>query len=471
MPPFPPVFAPGGFPTAAPTLPGAVLPGQPPSSPPAAGAIAPNELLLKIRQGVAAQDKEGVRAALKLAQEANIPIEGHVKNMLGQWLQEAPGAAGTAPAAASAGGAPPSAAFMAPLSVIPGTAPGIGFDFPPPPPPAPESPPEPEKSPEPQGPPSPMPSSLPVDRLPISAKSGSVASVLVAIKEVPRRQRGPVLPKGAPPPAESVVMSKPVLRTAAPELAAAAAKPEPAEPDLDDLFSSFLTEVDTVGATSSTAGRPAEDPAKLVAQLKSKDWQVRHDALNALSALGAAAAPHVSALADCLGDRDAAVRTAARKALETVKAAAEAAASAAEEEKRVAKKAKNKARGAEAAGGATTAAATDVPASGGGDEEVEDQQEDRKARIQAMRRQQRRQQNSSSDEDEEAASPPPKRPKSDDGPPGPPKPVVPGKIEPPKAKEKDDEEDEPPKAPVKESWEYLKKDTFGGGNFFSFDKF
>lgn len=504
---------------------------------PQGGGIAANDLLLKIRQGVASQDKESVRAAIRAAEEANVQLDAHVRNMIAQWLQEAPasaaggtggaapqeplgalalpmpvvpGAVGaTFPGAAPLGALPllppgdmlplPPATVLPPLGVMPPLLPPGEEDVPPPPPPDEaqgESSSVPESAllqvtpPVPKILPNGLPEKLPSRGMPVQAKSGSAAINLVTVWEAPPKAKGPVLPAGEAPVAGAVVFSAPVLKKAEPESKSKSnGKAGPADMDMDDLFSSFLNEVEAPGAAAKDGAR-AEDPAKLVAQLKSKDWQARFDALEALAKLGAAAAPHVAAMAACIVDRDNAVRNAARKALETVKAAAEAEGEREEEARRAAKRARLTAEEPAEAGGS--------PAAGEDGEEAEAEPEDKRARILAMRRQQRKKeqekQENSSDEESGTEDSPRKRPRAAPepsraapAPPSPrsraaapkaaapkaaaaaPAPLPVGPIE-TKAQEKE-RADEKPQKEAKEAWEYMKPDSFGSGQFFSFDKF
>eukprot|EP00931_Biecheleriopsis_adriatica_P031152 TRINITY_DN18296_c0_g1_i1.p1 TRINITY_DN18296_c0_g1~~TRINITY_DN18296_c0_g1_i1.p1 ORF type:complete len:445 (+),score=144.00 TRINITY_DN18296_c0_g1_i1:101-1336(+) len=80
----------GGMPMVpgAGTAPGAgAATGAAPGAAP--GAVVPQEILMKIRQGVAAQDKPAVQLALQTAMQQGIAIEKPIMDMLRQWLGEA----------------------------------------------------------------------------------------------------------------------------------------------------------------------------------------------------------------------------------------------------------------------------------------------------------------------------------------------------------------------------------------------
>merc|ERR1719468_268348 len=83
-------------------------PGQPP--------ISPASVLLAIRQGVAAQDREMVKKAVAAAKQASVPLEPHVRAMLQQWLGETPVVAPPATPAAAVPVAAAPAAVPAPAT-------------------------------------------------------------------------------------------------------------------------------------------------------------------------------------------------------------------------------------------------------------------------------------------------------------------------------------------------------------------
>ena len=60
-----------------------------------------------IRQGVAGQDRQAVRSALELARQLQTPIEQPILDMLKKWLGEEAFNAAMAPKAASQGSQPP----------------------------------------------------------------------------------------------------------------------------------------------------------------------------------------------------------------------------------------------------------------------------------------------------------------------------------------------------------------------------
>jgi len=257
------------------------------------------------------------------------------------------------------------------------------------------------------------------------------------------------------------------------------------EGQLDDIFAAFMNEVEVAPpgeAKKDAATSSGEDPAKLAAHLKSKDWQARHDACVALGELGVTAAAYVAALTERLGDRDAAVRGAARKAIQQVQVATEAAAAMAVDgggSKSSAPKAKKPHAGATPAVAQRVASAVADEAPAETPAQVARPAEDAKARVQAMRRQQQQRR----EIEGHSASPPAKRqrassPSSEAGDDSPQRlpsatkaasPVANGVSS--SAGDVGDSGGAAAGAGAKESWEYIKKDNWGSGQFFDFNSF
>lgn len=187
-------------------------PAPAPAEPPAATAKAPPggapaPPLVLIREGVAAQNKDAVRAALRTAVQQDTQIDAPVLEMLRKWLGEDDEALNTLAGrrginlepviAQSTGKAPPTAPPSAPKPLAPGLVP------------------QPE-----------VPGSPPSKAAP--AAPAAPAKAKAAPKVVPPRA-----PKAVPQ--EPVIRRGPVLKNA---------EPQP-PPDLDASFDAFLQELDT----------------------------------------------------------------------------------------------------------------------------------------------------------------------------------------------------------------------------------